>query len=166
MISKPEDSPLRVRRSILISAPPERVWRAFARQERMNEWWGKRSGTPEAGTSQGQWLDVYEPREGGAIRMAVMWDDARVSYGGVIKVFAPARELTFENDWIPSRGWRAPTYVTLRLTPALNGTLVELFHHGFEHTGGDVAAEHAGYEQGWGMTQLNALKQDVEGAAV
>jgi uncharacterized protein YndB with AHSA1/START domain len=158
MIPKPEDSLLRVRRSILIAAPPERVWREFASRERMSEWWSRRTGTPEAGTSQGQWLDVYEPREGGTIRMAVMWDGARVSYGGTIKVFVGPRELTFENDWIPNRGWAAPTYVTLRLTRAPSGTLVELFHHGFEHTGGDVAAEHAGYEQGWGMTQLSALK--------
>jgi len=60
------------------------------------------------------------------------------------------KELTFENNWIPNRGWAAPTFVTIRLSPALAGTLVELFHHGFEH---------AGYETGWGMTQLNALKQ-------
>ena len=31
-----------------------------------------------------------------------------------------------------------------------------------EHTGGDVSSEHAGYEQGWGMTQLAALKRLVE----
>jgi uncharacterized protein YndB with AHSA1/START domain len=162
MSLKPEDSPLRIRRSILIAAPPERVWREFASRERMSEWWGKRTGAPEAGTSVGQWLDAYEPREGGAIRMAVMWGGARVSYGGTIKVFAPSRELTFENDWIPNRGWKAPTYVTLRLTPALTGTLVELFHHGIERTGGDIAAEHAGYEQGWGMIQLTALKECAE----
>jgi uncharacterized protein YndB with AHSA1/START domain len=162
MTPRPEDSPLRIRRSILIAAPPERVWHEFTSIERMSEWWGKRTGTPAAGTSQGQWLDTYEPHEGGAIRMAVMWDGARVGYGGTIKVFAPNRELTFENDWIPNRGWASPTYVTLRLTPALTGTLVELFHHGFERTGGDVAAEHAGYEQGWGMTQLSALKVLVE----
>lgn len=162
MSPKPEDSPLRVRRSILIAAPPERVWREFASRERMNEWWGKRTGTPEAATSRGQWLDAYEPREGGAIRMAVMWDGERVSYGGTIKIFVPSRELTFENDWIPNRGWKRPTYVTLRLTPALDGTLVELFHHGFERTGGDIAAEHAGYEEGWGMTQLKALKAVAE----
>lgn len=158
----PEASPLRVRRSILIAASPERVWREFETQERMSGWWGAVTGSPEAGTQQGQWLDVYEPREGGAIRMAVMWDAERVSYGGTIKVFAAAREFTFENDWIPNRGWKAPTYITLRLTPALGGTLVELFHHGFERTGGDTAAEHAGYEQGWGMTQLMALKQIAE----
>lgn len=164
MPPKPEASPLRVRRSILIAATPERVWREFETQERMTRWWGAVTGSPEAGTSQGQWLDVYEPREGGAIRMSVNWDGARVSYGGTIKRLARAQELTFENDWIPNRGWKAPTYVTLRLTPALSSTLVELFHHGFERTGGDIATEHAGYEQGWGMTQLNALKALVDEA--
>ena len=59
-------------------------------------------------------------------------------------------------------GWAAPTYVTVRLTAAGDKTLVELFHHGFEHTGGDVAAEHAGYEQGWGMLQLQRLKEISE----
>jgi uncharacterized protein YndB with AHSA1/START domain len=162
MSPRPEDSVLRVRRSILIDAKPERIWNAFTTIEAMRDWWGKRVGDPEAGTSKGQWLDVYEPREGGRIQMAVMWDGARVSYGGVIKVFAPGREFTFENDWIPNRGWKAPTYMTVRLTPALSGTLVELFHHGFEHTGGDVATEHAGYEEGWGMTQLKALKALIE----
>jgi len=82
--------------------------------------------------------------------VAVMWEAKRVSYGGTIQVFEAGKELTFENNWIPNRGWAAPTFVTIRLSPALAGTLVELFHHGFEH---------AGYETGWGMTQLNALKQ-------
>lgn len=162
MTPEPEASPLRVRRSILIQAAPARVWREFESLDRMNGWWGKASGSAEAGTSQGQWLDAYEPREGGDIRMAVMWDGARVSYGGTIKRFALGRELTFENDWIPNRGWKAPTFITLRLTTALGGTLVELFHHGFERTGGDTATEHAGYEQGWGMTQLMALKKAAE----
>ena len=44
----------------------------------------------------------------------------------------------------------------------LRGTLVELFHHGFELTGGNFREEHAGYEAGWGMTQLNALRKIVE----
>jgi hypothetical protein len=85
-------------------------------------------------------------------------------YGGTIRTFDKDRELTFENDWIPNQGWKAPTFMTLRLTPALGGTLVELFHHGFEHVGGDVAGEHEGYEQGWGILQLSSLKAVVEGA--
>jgi uncharacterized protein YndB with AHSA1/START domain len=158
----PESSPLRVRRSVLVAATPETVWHAFETRERMGEWWGALKGTPEAGTSAGQWLDEYDPRVGGDIRMAVMMGGARVAYGGKIAVFAPARELTFENDWIPNQGWAAPTFVTLRLAPALSGTLVELFHHGFERTGEGAGETHAGYEQGWGMTQLLALKALIE----
>jgi uncharacterized protein YndB with AHSA1/START domain len=158
----PEHSVLRVRRSIHIKASPDRVWNEFTTFELMDRWWGARIGDPVAGTSKGQFLLEYTPRVGGRIEMAVDMGGQRVRYGGDIKVFNASRELTFENDWIPNQGWTAPTYVTLRLAPALDGTLVELFHHGFEHTGGDVGAEHAGYEQGWGMTQLSALKAAVE----
>ena len=162
MSHKPEDSILKIRRSIHIKAPPAAVWEKFTTLKLMDSWWGHKTGDPQAGTSKGQWLDIYEPRVGGRIQMAVEWDGARVSYGGVIKVFS-GQDLTFENDWIPNRGWTAPTYISVRLTAALGGTLVELFHHGFERTGGDVAAEHAGYEEGWGMTQLSALKHICEG---
>ena len=160
---RPEDSPLRVRRSIHIRADAGRVWQEFASFERMDGWWGAKTGSPEAGTSKGQWLVEYEPRAGGRMVMAVDLDGARVRYGGEIETFEPGRELAFENDWIPNRGWKAPTWMTIRLSPALAGTLVEVFHYGFERTGGDAGAEHAGYEQGWGMTQLNALKVVVEG---
>jgi uncharacterized protein YndB with AHSA1/START domain len=161
MTPKPEESLLKVRRSIHVKAPPAAVWEKFTTQKRMDAWWGHKEGDPEAGTSKGQWLDVYEPRVGGRIRMSVQWDGARVAYGGAIKVFSGA-ELTFENDWIPNQGWKAPTHVTLRLTPALGGTIVELFHHGFERTGDDAGVDHAGYEAGWGMTQLAALKTICE----
>jgi uncharacterized protein YndB with AHSA1/START domain len=159
---RPEDSVLRVRRSIHIKAPPTKVWENFTSFKLMESWWGFRTGDPQAGTSKGQWLDKYEPRVGGQIEMAVNWDGARVVYGGEIKVFSPGTELSFESDWIPNRGWKAPTRMTLRLTPALDGTVVEMFHYGFERTGGDVGAEHAGYEEGWGMTQLSALKRISE----
>lgn len=139
-----------------------RVWAEFGSFERMTAWWGFTVDDPEAGTSKGQWLDAYEPRVGGRVRMAVLWDGERAGYGGEIKTFDPGQDLTFENDWIPNRGWIAPTYITLRLTPALGGTLVELFHHGFEQTGGDVGATHAGYEGGWSMLQLTALKRVAE----
>lgn len=161
-MAKPEESVLRVRRSIHVRATPTKVWEMFSSQPRMEAWWGFRTGEPEAGTARGQWLDTYEPRVGGRIEMSVLWDGERVRYGGEIVAFVREQELTFENDWIPNRGWAAPTFVTLRLTPALGGTLVELFHHGFERTGGDSSAEHAGYETGWGMTQLSALKRLCE----
>ncbi len=161
-MSNPDNSILKVRRSIHIAAPPQRVWQEFITRECMNRWWGAIISEPVAGTPAGQKLVAYEPRLGGQIVMEVSMDGSPVRYGGAIKVFEAGREFGFENDWIPNQGWKVPTFITVRLTPALGGTLVELFHHGFERTGGDVAAEHAGYEQGWGMTQLSALKRSVE----
>jgi uncharacterized protein YndB with AHSA1/START domain len=161
-MTSPDASILKVRRSIHVSAAPESVWSAFTSKEAMETWWGKTDGTPEAGTSRGQWLDAFEPRLGGRVEMAVMSGTERARYGGPIRVLDPGSELRFENDWIPNRGWAAPTFIALRLSPALGGTLVELLHYGFENVGGDVAAEHAGYESGWGMTQLIALKALVE----
>lgn len=156
------DSILVVRRSVFIQATPERVWREFEDFEHMNGWWGVLLGRPEAATPIGQRLVAYEPRKGGRIEMEVILDGAPTRYGGEIVVFDPARELTFENDWIPNLGWRAPTYLTIRLTPGLDGTVVEILHHGFERTGANAGEEHAGYEGGWGMTQLNALRAVVE----
>jgi uncharacterized protein YndB with AHSA1/START domain len=158
----PDTAVLKVRRSIHIAAPPPRVWEEFTTRPRMAAWWGRVVAQAEAGQPNGQHLVVYEPRLGGRIEMEVGMDGAPARYGGTITGFDAAREFTFENDWIPNTGWQAPTHITLRLTPALGGTLVELFHHGFEHTGPDAAAEHAGYEQGWGMLQLASLKDVVE----
>ena len=163
-MSNPDNSVLKIRRSILVAAQPQRVWQEFTTFDRMNAWWGAIISKPVAGTPSGQKLVTYEPKLGGRIVMEVSMNGSPVRYGGVIKVFEAGREIGFENDWMPNQGWKAPTYMTVRLTAALNATLVELFHHGFERTGGDVASEHAGYEQGWGMTQLNALRHVVETA--
>ena len=150
-----------VRRSIHIKASPTRVWDEFTTFERMNRWWGVLIGEPNAGTGQGQRLVKYEPRQGGWIEMEVIFGNEPVRYGGKIIVFEPGHEMTYESDWFPNRGWLKPTLITLRLTAALGGTYVELLHHGFENAG--AADDHAGYEGGWSMTQLNALKQIIEG---
>ena len=75
-------------------------------------------------------------------------------------VVDPARELTFEQDWV-GHGWKAPPLITIRLTPLDGGTLVELFHHGFEALGPDAAENHRGFEGGWTMRQLEALRELV-----
>ena len=106
----PDTSVLKVRRSIHIKATPERVWEAFTSKARMDDWWGLTKGSPEAGTSQGQWLTAFEPRAGGCIEMAVMLDGKRASYGGVIKTFTSAKELPSKTIGFPTRaGRRQPT---------------------------------------------------------
>ena len=151
-----------VRRSILIRANAERVWEEFSSFERMAAWWGAMIGTPEAGTANGQRLVRYEPGDGGHIEMEVSHrrrtDKVRREDPGVRT--RPRAHVRKRLD--TQQGWLKPTLITIRLTEALGGTLVELTHHGFEHTGGDIADEHAGYESGWGMTQLWALKRLAE----
>lgn len=159
---EPEESALYVRRAVLVRAEPERVWRAFTTFEAMAAWWGVIAGDPEAGTANGMTLIAYEPREGGRIEMEVPAGGTPLRFGGVIQAFEPERRMIFENDWMPNQGWKKPTYVCLRLAPVLGGTLVELLHYGFERVGGDVADEYAGYEAGWGVTQLSALKARAE----
>jgi hypothetical protein len=83
----------------------------------------------------GQWLTLCgrawaADRDGGDVGRA------RVGYGGEIVSFAHGRGT--RERWIESR-LEAPTFIALRLTPALGGTLVELFHHGFRRTGGAPA---------------------------
>lgn len=142
---------LAVRRSILIDAAPERVWREFETFQRMSAWWGT-----------GHQLAVYEPRVGGRMEMTVELDGELRRYGGPIVVFDPQRELTIENDWIPPSDWPVPTFLTLRLTPANGGTMVELFHHGFERLGAIAGDQLLGYESGWSLRQLEALRHIVQ----
>ena len=128
-----EISKLHVRRSSLIQATPERVWREFASFDRLAAWFGR-----------GHRLDVYEPELGGRVRLSVEIDGAKRPYGGSILAFEPGRELTFSSNW-ESAGWPVPTLITLRLTPLYDACLVELFHHGFERLGRDAGAELQGY---------------------
>jgi len=146
---------LAVRRSILIKAPPERVWQEFETFDRMHAWFGT-----------GHRLLTYEPRVGGQVLLEVDHEGRPLQYGGPVLVFDPSRELTFESDWIPSQGWLEPTLVTIRLAGVLGGTLVELFHHAIERVGEDAAEQHAGFEAGWTTRHLEALRAIVEGDAV
>jgi uncharacterized protein YndB with AHSA1/START domain len=142
---------LAVRRSILINATPERIWREFESLDRLRAWFGL-----------GHRLVDYEPRVGGNVLLEVDDEGSKRRFGGRVVVFDPPNELTFEDDWVPAR-WEEPTLITFRLTVTLGGTLVELFHHSIENVGPNADEWHAGFESGWNMKHLIALKRIVEG---
>ena len=75
----------------------------------------------------------------------------------------PPHELTFQQDedWI-GHGWPVPTLITIRLQPSGTGTLVELFHHGFERMGTLGTETLRGFEGGWTNKQMEALRARVE----
>lgn len=142
---------LSVRRSIWIDAKPARVWDELETFERMKSWFGT-----------GHTLVAYEPRVGGLVETdAGSVEGEQLRFVGRVTAFDPPTELTFEQDWV-GHGWPVPMLITIRLTEVNGGTLVELFHHGFERLGDDAAENHRGFEGGWGMTQLEALRERVE----
>ena len=146
-----EISLLNVRRSILIQASPERVWEEFGSFERIAAWLG-----------QGHELHVFEPRLNGRVDMSVEIDGQRRHYGGPVLVYDPQREVSFESNWEAPHAWPVPTLWTIRLTPLYDATLVEIFHHGFERLGADAADSLQGYEEGWDVRHLKALRSIVE----
>jgi uncharacterized protein YndB with AHSA1/START domain len=142
---------LNVRRNIFINASPSRVWREFNSFEAIAAWFGR-----------GHTLHALDLRLGGECAFSVEIEGERRAYGGKIIVFEPEREMTMEWNWEKPWSWPAPTLVTIRLTPLYDGTLVEIFHHGFERFGIQAADELEGYEQGWRMNHLTALRATIE----
>jgi uncharacterized protein YndB with AHSA1/START domain len=142
---------LHVRRSILIQAAPKRVWQEFETFERIAAW-----------LDRGHQLHAFEPRTGGNADFSVEIDGKSVHYGGSVLVFEPERELSFESQWEPPRNWPVPTFWTFRLTALYDATLVEAFHHGFERLGTQAAENLQGYEEGWDIKHLKALRAIVE----
>jgi uncharacterized protein YndB with AHSA1/START domain len=145
-----EPGVLVVRRNIWIDAQPERAGEEFESFEAMKSWFGT-----------GHTLVQYEPHVGGWSRPTRATSGEALLFAGRVTVFDPPRELTFEQDWI-GHGWPVPMLITFRLTPALDGTLVEVLHHRFERLGADAAENHRGFEAGWGMGQLEALLARVD----
>ena len=141
-----------VRRAVHIKALPQHVWHEFQDIRRLSDWFGR-----------GHTLEAYEPGEGGRLELSVELPDGIKGFGGPILVFEENRELTFENNWFGERAWEVPTLITLRLTSCYDGTLVELFHHGFERLGVSAASEFLAYESAWDVGHLQRLKEIVEG---
>ncbi len=147
-----EIGPFHVRRSIFIQASPARVWREFESFESLDRWFGR-----------GHELHQFEGKLGGQVQLSVELGGAKQFYGGPVLVWEPEREVTFASNWDGPEAWPVATFFTIRLTPVYEGTLVELFHHGFERLGADAGENLAGYEEGWDVKHLKVLREIVEG---
>ena len=69
--------------------------------------------------------------------------------------------MSFTSQWDEPHSWPLPTFWTIRLTPVYEGTLVEILHHGFERLGAEAAENLEGYEEGWDIKHLKALRAIV-----
>jgi uncharacterized protein YndB with AHSA1/START domain len=147
---------LNVRRSTFINATPQRVWQEFTTQEKLKAWFGR-----------GHALHTFEPKLDGKVEMSVEHNfgagPERRGYGGQVIVWDAEREVSAEINWNKPHHWPVPMMWTIRLTPLYEGTMVEIFHHGFERLGPSAADEVEGYEEGWTNNHLKALRGIVEG---
>ena len=142
---------LHVRRSIFIQAPPALVWQEFESAERIKNW-----------LNLGHTVHKFEPRVNGQVEMSVEIEGEQRYYGGRVLIFEPNQEVTFESQWRAPHSWPVPTFWTIRLTPLYDGTQVEIFHHGFERLGSDAADNLEGYEEGWDIRHLKALRAIID----
>ena len=110
----------------------------------------------------GHQLHTFEPRVGGKVMMSVEIDGKPRHYGGSVLIYEPEREVSVASQWEPPHSWPVPTFWTIRLTPEYDATMVEIFHHGFERLGADAADNLQGFEDGWDITHLKALRSIVE----
>lgn len=99
--------------------------------------------------------------EGGRSRFAVDVEGKEYFFGGTVLVYDPPRELTLQQRWEFADPTTAPTYWTIRLVEFADGTLVELFEHGFEGLGDKGATSHADHERAWDTKHLDALREIV-----
>jgi len=144
---------LYVRRGGFVDAPPARVWEELQSRERLAAWYGR-----------GQSLERFEAEVGSEVLLSVEIDGRKERFGGRLLVLDPERELTYESNWHGDAAWPLPTYHTIRLTPLWSGTLVEIFHHGFERLGERGGRELEDYEAGWTNRHIAALREIVEGS--
>ena len=143
--------PLHTRRSILINASPERVWREFETLAQVRAWLGI-----------GQTIHQFDLELGGSIDLSVEIEGAQHHFGGSILVLESEKELSVEIQWQSPNDWPVPTFWTFSLSPLYGGTHVELFHHGFERLGSEAGDNLQGYEEGWSVRHLSALRTIVE----
>jgi len=142
---------MKVERSIVIAAPPERVWRAWVSE--MNQWWTK-PYYMDSGRVTGL---VIEPHLGG--RYMEKWGEDGSGYliGHVVEWLPPLR-LAY--TWSEKSWGGVVTVVRLEFQPEGEGTRLSFVHEGFERLP-DGAEQRAGYDRG-GADLLGKLKVHVE----
>jgi uncharacterized protein YndB with AHSA1/START domain len=125
-----------------LKAPPEKVYEAWTKPEKMIQWWGVTGHhkTPIAET---------DLRVGGRFRVQ-FWtpDDEHQSVSGVYREIVPPTKLVFSWAWqsTPER----ESQVTIDLKPDHDGTILTLTHEQFfSETARD---DHRG---GWSMALDN-----------
>ena len=134
---------------IEIDASVERVWAAVSTRDGLRGWF---SPVIEIDPTVGGWVEFHGTHGSSPYR-----------FGGRVVELDPLVRITWEWKSMLDE-WPAATLLTIELTERGDSTYVQMRHHGWEALGEDIAeSEHAGFVQGWGMSnELRELKEYVE----
>ena len=140
---------LAVRLDTLIEAPPDRVWRALARQEAWRHWFNAKT--------------QLEPRLGGSFRVEGSHRGTPYVFVGEVVAFDPPREIAV--TWIPvGTDWPFPdlhSIVRFTCEPEGSGTRVRVSHEGFERLPEPFRTKELGdFSRGWSADEELAWLRD------
>ncbi len=139
-----------VRRTIQISAPPEKVWTAVTEPEHISRWFGRTVLTGDGVGAHG----------------TIAWPDQEAMPMRV-EAIDPGRSVTYRwcndgTDRVPATVDDAPSTVfTFTLEPTTDGTRLTVVETGFETTA-DPAGGMESHRQGWDG-ELDKLVRLLEG---
>jgi uncharacterized protein YndB with AHSA1/START domain len=149
----------KVDRTIVIAAPPERVWKAWV--EEMNHWW-----TKPYYNDHDRVTGLYmEPRLGGAY--IEKWGENGEGFLiGNVTQWLPPKRLAY--TWTQTDWQGAITLIQIEFEPDGNGgTRMRYLHEGFERIAAELQtlkngmALETGYDYGWNELS-GRLKKYIE----
>jgi uncharacterized protein YndB with AHSA1/START domain len=134
-----------IRRSIQVSAPPERAFRVFT--EEMGTWWALETHSRAAmeRTDVKAERIEFQARPGGQVLEHLSNGD--VLPWAEVTVWEPPRRLVLA--WRPHGRPQPPTEVEVVFTPRDGGTYVELEHRGWERLTEPFQELYDSYGPGW-----------------
>jgi uncharacterized protein YndB with AHSA1/START domain len=127
-----------VRRSVTVSAPAERAFRAFT--EEIGRWWPLAQGFAFLGEKAEDM--ILESRVGG--RLYERGSDGTEHVIGEVRAYEPPSRVLF--TWNDADG---STEVDVRFSPEDGATRVDLEHRGFESLGPKGEEAFNSYNEGW-----------------
>jgi uncharacterized protein YndB with AHSA1/START domain len=138
-MSSAQAEDLTVRKSVVVSLPPERAFELFT--ERKTEWWPYET---HAASGEKPAEVVYEKRVGG--RVYDRLSDGRENQWATVLAWEPPHRVVIE--WSVNRANPA-TELEVRFTPEGDGTRVDLEHRGWERYGESAQESFGSYDTGW-----------------
>jgi uncharacterized protein YndB with AHSA1/START domain len=138
-VSSAQAEDLIVRKSVVVSLPPEQAFELFTL--RKTDWWPYES---HAASGEKPEEVVYEPRVGGRVFDRLVGE--RENQWATVLAWEPPHRVVIEWNVNPAN---PATELEVRFIPEGDGTRVDLEHRGWERYGESAQESFGSYDTGW-----------------